>query len=375
MVLRNEAETILTPPSGEGAASDMGETIPTIDAPMISDQTLVAATMTSVEVALPYVPSPDLASPDLASSDLASSEVLTNAPISANLPKLDSSSIKALSAVAAIAEAPIVATPKVEQIETSATIDDKVATTKALQRIAAAIDAPTVAPIEPLMADDPPLPPQEPRVNSHAEAVARPSKKPMWLAAVIAVACIGATVGAFAVSGAAPPVAQPVAPQSSLQSLAVADDMQALQGTIAQLRNELAALKASLEVGAKSTNTQFAKISERLDRIQLEQSNRSKANDGADRSDRRVDFTPTRDATGSLPQSAVASMQSAQPIVPGWVLRDVNNGVATIQGARLGTIEVEAGDVVPGLGRIDAIRKQNNRWVVVTSRGLVTAFR
>jgi len=224
------------------------------------------------------------------------------------------------------------------------------------------------------MADDSPLPPQEPRVNSHAETVARPSKRPMWLAALIAVACIGATVGAFAVSGAAPPVAEPVASQS-LQSLAVADDVQALQGTIAQLRNELAALKSSLEAGSKSTNAQFSRISERLDRIQSEQANRNKANDGADRSDRRVDFAPIREATGSLPLSVVASMQSAQPVVPGWVLRDVNHGVAVIQGSHLGTIEVEAGDMVPGLGRIDAIRKQNNRWVVVTSRGLVTAFR
>ena len=362
MIPRNEAETILTPPSGEGAASDMSDTIPTIDAPMISDPTLGAATMTSVEVALPHVPSPDL----------ASSEVLTSAPISANLPKLDSSSIKALSAVAAIAEAPIVATPKVKNIETSGTIDDKVATTKALQRIAAAIDAPTRAPIEPLMADDPQLPPQELRANSHPETVARPSIRPMWLAAVIAVACIGATVGAFAVSGAAPPVAQPMA----LQSPVAADDMQALQGTIAQLRNDLAALKASLEAGSKSTNAQFHKISERLDRIQLEQAARNhKAPESTDRFDKRVDVAPTRDITGSVPQPAISSMQAAQPIVQGWVLRDVNQGVAIIQGARYGTIEVEAGDVVPGLGRIDAIRRQNNRWVVVTSRGLVTTLR
>jgi hypothetical protein len=28
---------------------------------------------------------------------------------------------------------------------------------------------------------------------------------------------------------------------------------------------------------------------------------------------------------------------------------------------------------VPGLGRVDAIRKQDGRWVVVTSKGLVVA--
>jgi hypothetical protein len=28
---------------------------------------------------------------------------------------------------------------------------------------------------------------------------------------------------------------------------------------------------------------------------------------------------------------------------------------------------------VPGLGRIDAIRRQDGRWVVVTSKGLIVA--
>jgi len=34
-------------------------------------------------------------------------------------------------------------------------------------------------------------------------------------------------------------------------------------------------------------------------------------------------------------------------------------------------MEVEAGETVPGLGRIEAIRRQDGRWVVVTARGLV----
>jgi hypothetical protein len=60
------------------------------------------------------------------------------------------------------------------------------------------------------------------------------------------------------------------------------------------------------------------------------------------------------------------------PTVEGWVLRDVANGGALIEG-RHGIYEVYAGDPVPGLGRIDAIRKQDGRWVVVTSKGLVVA--
>jgi hypothetical protein len=54
------------------------------------------------------------------------------------------------------------------------------------------------------------------------------------------------------------------------------------------------------------------------------------------------------------------------------VVRDVRRGIALIEG-RYGLIEVETGDTLPGLGRIEGIRKQDGRWIVVTSRGLILA--
>jgi hypothetical protein len=60
------------------------------------------------------------------------------------------------------------------------------------------------------------------------------------------------------------------------------------------------------------------------------------------------------------------------PTVEGWVLRDVVNGGALIEGRR-GMFEVYAGDPIPGLGRVDAIRRQDGRWVVVTGKGLIVA--
>ena len=68
------------------------------------------------------------------------------------------------------------------------------------------------------------------------------------------------------------------------------------------------------------------------------------------------------------PKTEVARL----PTVDGWTLRDVNHGGALIEG-RQGLYEVYAGDPVPGLGRVDAIRKQDGRWVVVTTKGLVVA--
>ena len=88
--------------------------------------------------------------------------------------------------------------------------------------------------------------------------------------------------------------------------------------------------------------------------------------------------------TGSIPQQQAAAAPPPAPAAPpkpevarlptveGWVLRDVANGSALIE-SRRGMYEVYAGDPIPGLGRVDAIRKQDGRWVVVTSKGLIVA--
>jgi hypothetical protein len=84
--------------------------------------------------------------------------------------------------------------------------------------------------------------------------------------------------------------------------------------------------------------------------------------------------TVAKDVTGSVtPTPAPPKTEVGRlPTVEGWVLRDVAYGGALIEGRR-GIYEVYAGDPVPGLGRVDAIRRQDGRWVVVTSRGLIVA--
>ena len=55
----------------------------------------------------------------------------------------------------------------------------------------------------------------------------------------------------------------------------------------------------------------------------------------------------------------------------GWTLRGVVDGTAVLDGP-YGTWKVVQGDMVPGLGRVDSIVLWGNRWIVATSRGLVT---
>lgn len=170
------------------------------------------------------------------------------------------------------------------------------------------------------------------------------TKRFALLAGAVAIAAAaGAMAGAFGASGLmwAAEVAE-AAPMPSM-----VDETRALQSAITQLQTDLAALKTGIEAGAKSTNGQLAKIAERLDRIDRPQA--------------------ARETTGSV--------TPPQPIVDGWIVRNVYRGTALIQGRGFGMIEVEPGDTLPGIGRVEAIRRQDGRWVVVTSRGLIPSAR
>ena len=57
--------------------------------------------------------------------------------------------------------------------------------------------------------------------------------------------------------------------------------------------------------------------------------------------------------------------------IDGWVVRQVANGTAVLQGPN-GVWKAARGDTVPGLGKVDSIVLWGNRWIVATSRGLVT---
>ena len=57
--------------------------------------------------------------------------------------------------------------------------------------------------------------------------------------------------------------------------------------------------------------------------------------------------------------------------IPGWTVREVVGSTAVLEGAD-GIVKVARGDTVPGLGRIDSIVRWGSRWIVATSRGLIT---
>jgi hypothetical protein len=194
------------------------------------------------------------------------------------------------------------------------------------------------------------------------------------LAASLALAAaLGGMVGTLGALGLARPNPAPV--------VAVArtgvEEFQALKENVVQARVELAALKASIETGNRNAGAQLTKIGERIERVERLQSEpAAKLSKAVDTLDRlaRAEGLSSKDVTGSVaPPQAIAGQVGKA--IDGWVVRDVRRGTAFIEG-RMGVIEVDQGDIVPGIGRVDAIRKQpDGRWVVVTTRGNIMSAR
>jgi hypothetical protein len=217
------------------------------------------------------------------------------------------------------------------------------------------------------------------------------------MAAVVALATVaGALGGVLATAG----IGKLMGGDSAQASAQVSTKDSALEASVTRLDAEIVALKAGLEHNSKATTGQLNKASDRLDKVEKAQAEPAaklaKLSETVDKlraaqaSVTTAAATPAsaKEVTGTIPQqqaTAAAALAAPPasaappkpevtrlPTVEGWVLRDVANGSALIE-SRRGMYEVYAGDPIPGLGRVDAIRKQDGRWVVVTSKGLIVA--
>jgi hypothetical protein len=205
------------------------------------------------------------------------------------------------------------------------------------------------------------------------------------------IAAIAAVVALAIAAGALGGALATAARMQAAGNDAATGSRQALEASVARIEADIQALRTGLEHTSKLGMSQFNKTSERLDKL-----DKAQAEPAAKlaRSSEAVDKlrAPTaapvpvaavpatmKEVTGSVTPPAEAASAAAPktevsrlPTIEGWVLRDVARGGALIDGRR-GVYEVYAGDFVPGLGRVDAIRRQDGRWVVVTTKGLIVA--
>lgn len=187
----------------------------------------------------------------------------------------------------------------------------------------------------------------------------------MSIAAIVTIAAaVGAIGGSLATAGVGHYLKNDQT--TVVASAAAAEQARALETAIGKINADIAALKSA---GA----AQSAKIAERVEKLEKAQAEPAaklaKLSEAVDKL-RAPAAAPAPETTGSI--KPTAAQPSRLPVVEGWTLREVFDGTATVVG-RAGIFDVIPGDPLPGVGRVDAIRRQDGRWVVVTSRGLIVA--
>lgn len=228
-------------------------------------------------------------------------------------------------------------------------------------------------------------------IEHEAEATKAGGFKFPAMAAMIALAAVaGAIGGAGATAGLSWGWRSPEPVASVMQ-------VRALDDTIMRIEADLASLKTNVDKVSRANITLASKATDRFDKLEKAQADPAariaKLTETVEKlrvaaatpppapaptpAPVPVAAAPAREVTGSIQTQPAATPPKSEkpelarlPIVEGWVLRDVERGAAMIEG-RPGIFEVIAGDPVPGLGRVDAIRRQDGRWVVVTSKGLI----
>lgn len=224
-----------------------------------------------------------------------------------------------------------------------------------------------------------------PHVKADEPGEAAGKRRLSAMAAVVAIAAsVGAISGALATAGMmhfASPAQAPVQ----------VADTSALDASVARIDADLVALKANVEHSTKTGVSQFNRTNDRLDKLEKAQAepmakiaklsetvDKLRATPPAAPAQAAAAPAPAKETTGSIAPAQVATAAAPKPevgrlpTIEGWRLRNAANGGALIEG-RDGLYEVYPGDPIPGVGRVDAIRRQDGRWVVVTSKGLIVA--
>jgi len=195
-------------------------------------------------------------------------------------------------------------------------------------------------------------------------------------AAIVFAAALGAVAGAATTAS----LLRDPSPPADMMA---ANANRALQDSVAQLGSELATLKAGIASAQRNTSTQFGKLAERLDRAEKAQAEPvgklAKLQESIDRLEQRQQHAaapvaapssvPAPEVTGS-----VAPKEEPRPqVAEGWRLRDFYDGRAIVEGRNGMLFRVGPGSNVPGLGRVETIKHENGKVVVVTASGIIAA--
>jgi hypothetical protein len=188
-------------------------------------------------------------------------------------------------------------------------------------------------------------------------------------ASIVFAASFGTLAGAAAVH-----LARDAVPQA--MDARMAETTQTLNERMAQLGADITILKTTVAVIQRNTGLQSGKLADRLDRIEKGQAEPAaklaKLVETVDRLEHRS--VAAAQQSGDITGSVTASKPETKPhYAEGWWLRDYYAGRAVVENQNGRFFEVGPGSNLPGLGRVDSIKREDGRVVVVTRNGLIAA--
>jgi hypothetical protein len=220
---------------------------------------------------------------------------------------------------------------------------------------------------------EPTSPPEDDAVEQAPPAAPpqpRSSRFPLLAATIALAAGFGSFAGVLAASGV-----MQLAPGHAPNSHA-ADVSSVLQAMKAQVA-ALSVIKSSLDGANRNANAEFAKIADRLDRVERAEADpATKLAQIADAVDRLEKHGATAaDITGSVPQGASATSVAKETdrILPDWIVQDVRRGRAMVENAYGRVFFVGPGSILPRLGSVQDVKRKDGSWLVVTEHGTITS--
>jgi hypothetical protein len=185
------------------------------------------------------------------------------------------------------------------------------------------------------------------------------------LAASVALAlALGVALGAGATLSLQrdAPSAAPAASAASSRDVDIATATHRLQENVARLRSEIAAIKAGIDAAQFSATAEFGKLAEGLARLDQRQAALP---------------APSPAVTGSVTTVAKQEpkpepkLDAKPPLAEGWRLLDYYAGRAVVETPAGRLFDVGAGSNLPGLGRVQSIKREDGQVVLTARNGVV----
>lgn len=188
----------------------------------------------------------------------------------------------------------------------------------------------------------------------------RTQRNAFFTASLMMAACCGAAAGALAIVNT---------PNAVRTTDSLAEERIAFQKTVDQLGREIAALKTSFGNAGRAITTQnqahnqqFAKLTERVDKIE-----RAREATGS--------ITPPSPQAAEIKDTPIPTPKPvvAQPtVLQGWTIVQARGNGVLVEG-RGELFLARAGAQLPGLGAVESVKRDGNRWVVTTPKGIIVS--